>query len=446
MDQTTDLPAPAGYALDGLLGSGGSGTVHRARQLASAGRPVAIKRAHREGGPEGVDLLRTEAEVLMRLDHPHIVKVHELIEWDGAPAVVMALAPGGSIADLLATSGPPPLEQALAIAAPVADALASAHRNGVAHGDVKPSNILLTSDGEPLLADFLLAAGGTEGYRDPALAPDAAPTPAADVHALGVLCHELLAPASGGLTAPLAEALAAATDPDPSRRPSAEGLARLLRAERGDGGDHRVLPRPAGPGAGCAGPSTRTYGARPPRPAPPAPLPALPRWLAAAAAVIVLAGTGLVMGRSGEADPAPPAPTALVARVAPAPPPERPACADAPVARAGGGQRLAVDPTGRGCTVPLLWDEGVATVHVGGNETRRYALGGPGDRLLIGDWDCTGAESAALYRPTTGEVFLFDGWPTDGAEEPPVRSARARPGGTPAVTAGSTGCDTVEVG
>jgi serine/threonine protein kinase len=117
-------------------------------------------------------------------------------------ALAMQFAPGGSLADLLAQRGRLAPGQVVAVAAPIAEALASAHRRGVVHGDVKPANVLFTSDGEPLLSDFGVArtlgqvtsdqVSGTAGYLAPELLDSARPDPRTDVYSLAVVCYQAL--------------------------------------------------------------------------------------------------------------------------------------------------------------------------------------------------------------------------------------------------------------
>ena len=181
------------------------GTVVRARQRASGGRLVAIKRLPGGGGADLVARLRREGEVLAALDHPHIVRVFELVADGEGLAIVMQYAAGGSLAELLRDAGARSPAETVGVAAPVADALASAHRRGVLHRDVKPGNILFTADGEPLLSDFGTARWVAEGsvtapgaawltaeYLDPEVAEGGKPDARSDVYSLAVVCYELL--------------------------------------------------------------------------------------------------------------------------------------------------------------------------------------------------------------------------------------------------------------
>jgi len=80
---------------------------------------------------------------------------------------------------------------------------------------------------------------------------------------------------------------------------------------------------------------------------------------------------------------------------------------------------------------------------VAGPPLTRYRLGRDGDVAMLGDWDCDGRATPALYRPATGEVFLFDGFADDGARRSRPAIETGRVDGTPTVVVGP--CDRVEV-
>ncbi|MBA2750776.1 MAG: protein kinase, partial [Actinobacteria bacterium] len=200
-----------GYRPEAVVGRGSTGTVYRARRGGGlggngGGQLVALKRLRRSGDPEVVERLRREAGVLDSLDHPHVVRVLDLVIDGNDAAMAMEYAAGGSLATLLARRGRLRPEEAVAVAVPLADALAAVHCRGLVHGDVKPANILFTAEGAPVLADFGMAARtsgdgravgdgtvmGTEGYVDPAVAGGAEVDERSDVYALGAVCHEML--------------------------------------------------------------------------------------------------------------------------------------------------------------------------------------------------------------------------------------------------------------
>lgn len=156
------------FALEARLGGGGMGTVWRAKDLVLH-RMVAVKEVRppdrdlAEYDPEGARNLRErvlrEARALARIDHPNVVTIHHIVDGgDGTyPWIVMELVSGGSLADRLA-QGPMPPAEAARIGRGVLAALTAAHDADIQHRDVKPANVLLRSDGRPVLTDFGIAA------------------------------------------------------------------------------------------------------------------------------------------------------------------------------------------------------------------------------------------------------------------------------------------------
>lgn len=166
-------------------------------------RPVAVKRVRCSAGPAEVVSLRAEAELLAALDHPHLLRVLDVVVDPPGVALVLPYLCGGSLRDLLDDRGALSPGELVALLAPVADAAGSLHRRGLVHGDLKPDNVLLTSDGDPVLADVGVAriigrpatglvVAGTPAYLDPSVAEGSAPGPRADVYALGVVAYEAL--------------------------------------------------------------------------------------------------------------------------------------------------------------------------------------------------------------------------------------------------------------
>ncbi|MBG0785467.1 MAG: SUMF1/EgtB/PvdO family nonheme iron enzyme [Anaerolineaceae bacterium] len=223
------------YQLIARLGQGGMATVYRAYDTRLE-RDVAIKVVRKESiPPEQLERIlkrfEREAKALAKFIHPNIVPVHDYGEFQGAPFLVMAYLPGGTLKEQIGQ--PLPVQTALNTVIPIAGALSYAHQRGVIHRDVKPSNILTTEDGALMLSDFgiaqmleeattqLTATGmgvGTPEYMAPEQWLGKA-TAASDQYALGVVLFELLTgqkPYSA--ETPLAVALKVMSEPLP--RPS----------------------------------------------------------------------------------------------------------------------------------------------------------------------------------------------------------------------------------
>jgi serine/threonine-protein kinase len=146
------------------IGRGGMADVWSARDKRLS-RTVAIKTIARDltGDIDPVRLFEREARTIANLEHPHILPIYEFGEYDGQLYIVMRYVSGGSLDDLL-ERGPLSLEETLRVCRAVGQALEYAHRSGVIHLDLKPSNVLLDSYQSPYLADFGLAAiVGPEG-------------------------------------------------------------------------------------------------------------------------------------------------------------------------------------------------------------------------------------------------------------------------------------------
>ena len=199
------------YAVEGELGRGGMATVYLAQDL-KHGRHVAIKvmLAQLAEGL-GVDRFLREIQVAAKLQHPHIVPLHDSGEVEGFPYYVMPYVEGESLRERLTRDGKLPEDEALRIIKEVAGGLDYAHELGLVHRDIKPGNILL-SRGHALITDFGIAravssAGdpsltgtgaslGTPLYMSPEQAAgDSDVDHRADIYSLGCMLYELL---SGG--------------------------------------------------------------------------------------------------------------------------------------------------------------------------------------------------------------------------------------------------------
>ncbi|GAA2207100.1 hypothetical protein GCM10009850_025580 [Nonomuraea monospora] len=154
------------YRLIEPLGEGGMGVVWRAYDEL-LDRTVAIKEVRYTGVGDAkrAELNRRtirEARAAGRLDHPSVVVIHDVVEEDGRPWIVMQLVRSRSLAQVIGESGPLRPGQAAVIGGRVLDALRAAHATGVLHRDVKPENVLLADDGRVVLTDFGIASMETE--------------------------------------------------------------------------------------------------------------------------------------------------------------------------------------------------------------------------------------------------------------------------------------------
>ena len=210
--------APAGFAdYEHLteIGRGGMGVVYQAHQR-SLNRDVALKMMVRGvfASPDDLRRFRTEAESAAKLTHPHIVSVYEVGEQAGLPYFSMQLIDGETLAERISRNPLAPREAA-ALLIPVCRAISYAHRSGVLHRDMKPSNILMDRSGHPYVSDFGLArivekaqglqplglghtrSGailGTPGYMAPeqAVGDPSQIGPATDIYSLGAVLFAML--------------------------------------------------------------------------------------------------------------------------------------------------------------------------------------------------------------------------------------------------------------
>ncbi|MEP6687773.1 MAG: protein kinase [Gemmatimonadales bacterium] len=198
------------YALERELGRGGMATVYLAQDIKHE-RPVALKVLRPALAMSmGSDRFRREITTAARLQHPHILSVHDSGETEGLLWYTMPYVRGESLRDLLKREGRLPLDETLRITSEAGRALDYAHREGVIHRDIKPENILLTLDGDTLVADFGIAralgspsenrltqaglALGTPAYMAPEQATGERGVDArTDQYSLAVVCYEMLA-------------------------------------------------------------------------------------------------------------------------------------------------------------------------------------------------------------------------------------------------------------
>jgi serine/threonine-protein kinase len=272
-------PVGSKYFLEEPLGRGATGTVWRGRQRETAGAEAAVQGAPGEtvaikvlkeelaNDADVVTRFLRERSVLLRLTHPNIVRVRDLVVEGDLLALVMDLVDGPDLHRYLRENGPMAPAAAALLTAQIADALAASHADGVVHRDLKPANVLLKRDGDslyPLLTDFGIARladspgltrtsefVGTPAYVAPESAEGRPQTSAVDIYGAGILMYEAVTghPPFSGQTSlevlhqhlsaeprrpstvpdPLWTVIERCLSKDPERRPSAENLARALR-------------------------------------------------------------------------------------------------------------------------------------------------------------------------------------------------------------------------
>ncbi len=210
---TTRLPPRFGkYTQIERVGEGGFGHVYRAFDT-ELRRWVALKIPHREllTDPEFVKQFKHEAQIAAQLDHPNIVRIYSIGEYQGTPYIEMEYVEGQTLADLMREKGRFTPEEALDILAPMCEALEYAHRRGVIHRDIKPENILIREeDGRVLVTDFGLARARERSFRSGLsstgvvvgtfryMPPEQAEPklgqigPWSDVYSLGVVLYQML--------------------------------------------------------------------------------------------------------------------------------------------------------------------------------------------------------------------------------------------------------------
>jgi serine/threonine protein kinase len=196
-----------GYQILESIGSGGFGAVYRAHQSA-VNRDVAIKviRPEHAAQPDFARRFAIEAQLVARLEHPHIVPLYDYWQDERSAFLVMRWVRGGSLKEALQRQGALPLAQVGRILDQLAAALEAAHQSGVIHRDLKPANVLLDERGNAYLTDFGIAKQldqpvtttqpgvliGSPAYLSPEQIQQQPVTPQTDIYTLGLLIYELL--------------------------------------------------------------------------------------------------------------------------------------------------------------------------------------------------------------------------------------------------------------
>ncbi|HEX9493674.1 MAG TPA: serine/threonine-protein kinase, partial [Thermoanaerobaculia bacterium] len=276
------------YRITGRLGQGGMGEIFAARDE-KLNRTVAVKLIanSRIGSDASRRLFLREARAAAALDHPFICTVHDVLEHNGQPMIVMERVEGETLQERI-SRGPLPVEQIIQYATEIAEALAAAHTRGIVHRDIKSANIMVTPSGHVKVMDFGLAliaatpeeqtahfseelstkAAGTLPYMAPEILRGENATPASDLYALGVVMYEMATarrPFTGRTDAmliseildrqpapprqinatlprPLDELIVRLLSKEPSRRPSIAELTERLQNKPKEKRSLAVLP------------------------------------------------------------------------------------------------------------------------------------------------------------------------------------------------------------
>lgn len=181
------------------IGRDGPTEIYRARDLRLE-RDVALKLLRPEvmDRPDAVERFRREARIASLVTHPHICTVHDSGEWDGQPFLVCELLEGRALDETVAESGPLPFERVIDLGIHIADALLAAHRRGVVHANLKPSNVFITTDGHAKVLE--LGSAGAAAPEPAVVAPpdsrttSVTPVPAIPPDAAGEFFHPYLSP------------------------------------------------------------------------------------------------------------------------------------------------------------------------------------------------------------------------------------------------------------
>jgi len=323
-----------GYRIEEVLGRGGMGVVYKAEEVALA-RPVALKRIDpgRAGDETFLRRFRSEAQALARINSPYITRIYSLRKTELGPLIVMEYVEGGTLGELLHEAGPMDEPAARSLIDQMLRALEDAHGAEVIHRDIKPNNVLLTSERAVKLTDFGLAkalqrdpqstvtqgAAGTLNYMSPEQVQGQGNLgPSSDLFSLGMVAYELLAgrlpfdrdssnfakmraiveepfapPSQFHAEAPadLAGIVMKALDKDPDERfPSASAMREALGEGGGAAKPAGALPASAsGEAAGATQTSEVPSGTRR----------TWPKVLAGVLALVLLAGSGYGLWTNG---------------------------------------------------------------------------------------------------------------------------------------------------
>src|SRR5581483_5928536 len=328
------------YRLKQVLGKGGMGTVWRAEDE-MLGRPVAVKELRLAAAMDEDEarrlVVRTlrEAKATARIRHAGAVTVFDVVEEDDRPWIVMELVESRSLAEVIKQDGTLSVRRAAEIGLEVLGVLGAAHRHGVLHRDVKPSNVLVGEDGRVVLTDFGIASVegdpsitstgmlvGAPSYISPERAQGHKPGPPADLWSLGVtlyamiegkppydkgsalstltavMTEPLVPPKNGGALVPVIEGL---LRKDPAERLSEAEARRMLR-QIVDAPEPAELAAEAAAAEAVTAPLPAPAAAAEPVSSPAAGGGSRNRVLAAVGVLVVLAVVGVLVGKLASGD------------------------------------------------------------------------------------------------------------------------------------------------
>lgn len=194
------------YEIVKLIGQGGMADVYLAYDILLE-RNVAIKILRNELSNDAISLLRFkhEAVAVSKLNHPNIIEIYDIGEFDSRQYIVMEYVDGQTLKDLIVQRGGLYIEEAIYIMKQLISAVVEAHKSNIIHRDIKPQNILVKADGTVIITDFGIALAqnalhltqkemvmGSVHYLAPELARGETATYQSDIYALGIVFYELL--------------------------------------------------------------------------------------------------------------------------------------------------------------------------------------------------------------------------------------------------------------
>ena len=358
-------------------------------------RAIAVKSGTATGA---LTALTREAANLQQIRHPNVIEFIRFDVSDGLGEMWTVFAGDRT----LASDPPKRLDDTYRVVASLAAAVADLHLMGVVHGRISPDHVIIGAEGRPILASF--SSAGSIGEPRPDLVNR---HPSQDVADLGALMQFLLAKADDKKLSRRANATRKrferaaldAQDPDERRRPNANDLAAAVSLLSSEAAEEAIVrsespstdeldqtdPVPGQPNPTLAELAAARFGDVEPEPEPaPERDPKFAR--AAFVASVVVVGAAIVLAANSWLAPDTTDASAPVAATSTTTP-----SATTTVGAADDDAELAPRPT--------VEVDGVA-----------YHIGDPGDVAATGDWDCDGEPTAALLRPSSGSVFVFEGW------------------------------------